>query len=357
MILVLHSGSSSIKYSLIDETGDAVRKGQVERLDDQRTTMRDLLAELKGQHVDAVGHRIVHGGTRYREPTLIDDAVVAALKDLIPLAPLHNPAGIAGIEAARGAFPDVPHVAVFDTAFHRTLPPEAYTYAIDRDLAARLGIRRYGFHGTSFEFVSRRTETLLGRTGLNMIILHLGNGASAAAIRDGQSVETSMGLAPVEGLVMGTRPGDLDPFIPVYLHQRAGLDTPAVDELIQHRSGLKGMTGSNDLRDVLAARADGDPAAALAFDVYCHRIRKYVGAYHAILGRLDAIVFTAGVGEHAAAVRAASLSGLDGWGISVDDIRNAADETIISPDGARVTVLVVPTDEERAIADHVRTFL
>lgn len=354
MILVLNSGSSSIKYRLVD-LADRSRDtgGVVERVADQDATMRALLAEVTAP-VEAVGHRIVHGGIKYREPTLVDDAVVAGLKELVHLAPLHNPAGIAGIEAARKAFPDVPHVAVFDTAFHGTLPPEAYTYAIDKATAQKHGVRRYGFHGTSYEYVSARAAELLGRDDANLVILHLGNGASAAAVRAGRSVETSMGMAPLEGLVMGTRGGDLDPFIPVYLQQRANLSTDELDDLLEHRAGLKGLTGSNDMRDVLARRATGDADAGLAFDVYCHRIRKYVGAYHAVLGRLDAVVFTAGVGEHVPEVRAESLKGLETWGIVVDPARNARDDTDISTDDARVRVLVIPTDEEYMIATHVR---
>ena len=357
MILVLNSGSSSVKYRLVD-LSDSRRDtgGLVERVEDQDAAMRTILDELTGR-VDAVGHRIVHGGTRYREPTLLDDAVVATLKELIPLAPLHNPAGIAGIEAARKAFPDVPHVAVFDTAFHATLPPAAYTYAIDRATARDHEVRRYGFHGTSYEYVSARTARLLGRDDLNLVILHLGNGASAAAVSAGRSVETSMGMTPLEGLVMGTRCGDLDASVPLYLQQRAGLSADQVADLLEHHGGLRGLAGSQDMRDVLARRAAGDPDARLALDVYCHRIRKYVGAYHAVLGRLDAVVFTAGVGEHVPAIRAESLKGLEGWGITLDPSRNAAGATVISTDDARVKVLVVPTDEEHMIATHVHALI
>jgi acetate kinase len=250
----------------------------------------------------------------------------------------------------------VPHVAVFDTAFHADLPAAAATYALDTQVAARHDIRRYGFHGISHEYVAGRAAALLGRplAELNLVVLHLGNGASACAVRGGRSVETSMGFTPLEGLVMGTRSGDLDPAVPGFL-QRAGMAADEVDGLLQHRSGLAGLCGVNDMRSVLARRADGDGAAALAFDVYCHRIRKYVGAYHAVLGRLDAVVFTAGVGEHAAPVRAECLAGLDAWGIAVSASRNAAGsgERLISPDGARVAVCVVPTDEELAIARAV----
>jgi acetate kinase len=369
MILVLNCGSSSLKYALVS-TNDVVRRGLVEQIGepggptDHAAALRSVADELAlhDRGLRAVGHRVVHGGTRFREPALIDEDVLAGIRDLVPLAPLHNPANLTGIEAARAQRPDLPHVAVFDTAFHATLPEAAATYAIDAWIAARFGIRRYGFHGTSHRYVAARTAQLLGRppADLNLIVLHLGNGASATAVAGGRSVDTSMGLSPLEGLVMGTRCGDLDPAIPAHLHRVAGLSIEDVDDLLWHRSGLAGLCGENDVRTVLARRASGEHAATLAFDVYCHRIRKYVGAYHAVLGRLDAIAFSAGVGEHAGPVRAASLAGLDHWGIVVDPERNAAGDghaRIISPDGATVTVCVVPTDEEAAIAGEVAALL
>ena len=304
---------------------------------------------------------MVHGGRRFTAPVVVDDEVVAAIDGLAALAPLHNPANLAGIRAARALLPDVPQVAVFDTGFHASLPPAARTYAIDRDLADRLDIRRYGFHGTSHRYVAHLTAALLGRPveELNLITLHLGNGASAAAIAGGRSVETSMGLSPLEGLVMGSRPGDLDPGVLLHVQREGGLDPQRLDDLLERHSGLVGLCGDRDMRDVLSRRDAGDPAATLAFDVYCHRLRKYVGAYHAVLGRLDAITFTAGVGEHASAVRAASLDGLGGWGIEVDPARNTAGTgpRLISPDHARVAVCVVPTDEEVAIALEVAAML
>ncbi|UWP84865.1 acetate kinase [Dactylosporangium fulvum] len=365
MILVLNSGSSSVKYRVLDLADPAAGdRGIVERIGepggvpDHTAALEQVLDRIDRAAVDAVGHRVVHGGDRFQAPTLIDDDVVKALNDLVPLAPLHNPGGITGIEAARAKLPDVPHVAVFDTAFHATLPAAAATYAIDRELAARHGIRRYGFHGTSCAFVAGRAAGLLGRdvTELHQIVLHLGNGASVTAVAGGRSVETSMGLTPLEGLVMGTRSGDLDPAIPGFLHRVAGLDFAGVDEVLLRRGGLLGLAGVNDMRALLERRAAGDEAAGLAFDVYCHRIKKYVGAYHAVLGRLDAIVFTAGVGEHAAPVRAAVLDGLGMWGIAVDPARNdspARDARLISPDGAPVAVCVVPTDEELSIAEQI----
>ncbi|MEV6926092.1 acetate kinase [Dactylosporangium sp. NPDC051485] len=361
MILVLNSGSSSVKYRVVDLADPAAgQRGLIERIGepggvpDHKAALDRVLDGLGDAPIEAVGHRIVHGGARFERPALINDEVLGALRELVPLAPLHNPGGIIGIEAAREKLPDVPHVAVFDTAFHATIPPAAATYAIDRELASKYDIRRFGFHGTSCGYVAGRAAALLERepAELNLIVLHLGNGASATAVRGGRSVDTSMGLTPLEGLVMGTRSGDLDPAIGSYLNRVAGMDFAAVDDALQRHAGLLGLAGVNDMRSVLERRAAGDEAAALAFDVYCHRIRKYVGAYHAVLGRLDAIVFTAGVGEHAPAVRAAALEGLDGWGIVVDEARNAANARIISPDGAKVAVCVVPTDEEYAIAEQ-----
>ncbi|HEV3172430.1 MAG TPA: acetate kinase, partial [Actinocrinis sp.] len=294
---------------------------------------------------------------RFTDPVVIDDAVLAAISDLAPLAPLHIPANVEAIRVARHAFPDVPHVAVFDTAFHRTLPPHALTYAVPREWRERHGVRRYGFHGISYQYVARQAARFLGRApaDVNLIILHLGNGASVCAVEGGRSVETSMGLTPLEGLVMGSRSGDVDPALPAYMQRVAGLDGAAVDAALNQESGLLGLAGSNDLRDVREAVERGDSHARLAIDVYCHRIRKYVGAYYAVLGRVDAVVFTAGVGEHDARVRELALTGLDRLGVAVDPERNtaaASGSRSVSPDGAEVPVLVVPTDEELEIADQ-----
>jgi acetate kinase len=356
-VLVLNSGSSTLKYAVIDpDRPSAARRGVVGPAD-----LSAVLNQVDRSNLRAVGHRIVHGGPRFTRPTLVDDAVLQAIRDLVPLAPLHNPAGIAGIEAAREALPDLPQVAVFDTAFHYTLPDPAAMYAIDRELAQRWQIRRYGFHGTSVRYVAERTAALLNRPlrELNTIVLHLGNGASATAVEGGISVDTSMGFTPLPGLVMGTRGGDVDPGLLLYLHRQLGLSVDELDELLNLHSGLSGLCGDADMRAVSQRRAAGDQVARLAFDVYCHRIRSYVGAYHAILGRLDAIAFTAGVGENSAEVRANSLIGLDGWGIVVDPARNAAGsgERVISPPGTTVTVCVVPTDEELAIARDVVSLL
>ncbi|QLQ37629.1 acetate/propionate family kinase [Micromonospora robiginosa] len=365
-ILVLNTGSSSVKYRLYDGD-DVLDKGTVERIGepgggpaDHESAVREIIDRLDLTGLAGVGHRVVHGGRRFSAPVLIDDAVVTAIEELVPLAPLHNPANLAGIRVAREALPDTPQVAVFDTAFHHTLPEAAATYAIDRATAERYDVRRYGFHGTSHAYVSRRAAELLDRpyAELNTITLHLGNGASACAVRGGRSVATSMGMSPLEGLVMGTRSGDLDPTVIFHLRREGGMSVDEIDDLLNHRSGLLGLTGVNDMREVLARRDSGDPAAALAFDVYCRRITGYVGAYYALLGRVDAVAFTAGVGEHAAAVRAASLAGLDRLGIAVDPARNeGTGDRVVSPDGAEVTVLVIGTDEEREIARETRDVL
>jgi len=285
--------------------------------------------------------------------------VVATVESLVPLAPLHNPAALTGIAVARKLLPEVPQFAVFDTAFHSTIPPEGITYAIDADLAQRWGIRRYGMHGTSHAYVSRQTAALLGRRPeeANVITLHLGNGASACAVEAGRSVATSMGMSPQEGLVMGTRSGDIDPTVIFHLHRVAGLPIEEIENSLTRYAGLRGLTGDNDMRAVERRVAEGDPAATLAFAVYCRRIKEYVGSYQAILGRVDAITFTAGVGEKSPEVRAASLAGLSPLGIEVEAARNEANDRIISPAGARIAVCVVPTDEELEIATQSRAAL
>jgi acetate kinase len=358
-ILVLNCGSSSLKYRLYAGT-ETVAKGVVERIGerdgdpaDHESALRGVLDPLDLGGLTAVGHRVVHGGLRFAEPTLITDQVCAAIADLVPLAPLHNPANLTGITVARRLLPEVPQVAVFDTAFHRTLPESTATYAIDLRTAREHDIRRYGFHGTSHAYVSRRTAELLGRPyeEINTISLHLGNGASACAVERGRSVATSMGMSPLEGLVMGTRSGDLDPTVIFHLRRTGGMAVDEIDDLLNHRSGLLGLCGANDMREVLHRRDAGDADATLAFEVYCQRIRFYVGGYYALLGRVDAVTFTAGVGEHAAPVRAAALAGLEGLGISVDSGCNNGDgDRVISPAAAPAAVCVVATDEEREIA-------
>ena len=359
-VFVVNCGSSSLKYRLVDTgTGAEVGAGLIERVTDHAEALAAALEHVVGERIECVAHRVVHGGERFTAPVVIDDAILGELRELAVLAPLHNPINVLGIEVARRALPELPHVAVFDTAFHTTLPPRAYTYAVPREWAREHGVRRYGFHGTSNAYVSRAAAALLGRdvTTTNLIVLHLGNGASATAIAGGRSVDTSMGLTPLEGLVMGTRSGDVDPALVLHLRRSAGLGVEEVDDLLNGGSGLLGLAGASDMREVHRRIAAGDADAALALDVYCYRIRKYVGAYGAALGHVDAIVFTAGVGEHDPTVRAQALAGLERFGVSVDPRRNEANASFISPPGAETAVLVVPTDEELEIASQAAGIL
>ena len=367
-VLVLNSGSSSVKYQLIDMADGSRRaSGMVERIGEGDVpdhaaaldSVADRLAAdglgLDSPELAAIGHRVVHGGTRFTAPTLITDEMVQAVRELIPLAPLHNPGNITGIEVTRKLRPDLPQVAVFDTAFHATMPESAARYAIDTATADRWSVRRYGFHGTSHQYVSRRVAQLLGKSpeSVNVIVLHLGNGASASAVAGGVCVDTSMGLTPLEGLVMGTRSGDLDPAILLHLHRVGGLSVDEIDDLLNRRSGLVGLCGDNDMREIDRRIAVGDRQARLAFDIYVHRLRKYIGAYYAVLGRVDAVVFTAGVGENAVSVRVAALTGLEPLGIELDRTLNAArshEPRLVSGADSRVAVAVVPTDEELEIA-------
>jgi acetate kinase len=368
-VLVLNAGSSSLKYQLVvPETAEVQAKGIVERIGEPGSPVADHAAAMEAMARDladagidldtvgvrAVGHRVVHGGPEFTDPTVIDDKVLEEIKDLIPLAPLHNPGAVSGIEAARAEF-DVPHVAIFDTAFFSTLPAAAATYAIPSDLAQQYRIKRYGFHGTSHQYVSRAAARLVGRDldQLNQIVLHLGNGCSASAIRGGVAIETSMGLTPLQGLVMGTRSGDVDPGLHTFLHNELGMTIAEIDTLLNKQSGLKGLAGVNDFRELEQRRASGNEEAQLAFEVYVHRLKHYLGAYLALLGRLDVLSFTAGVGENAPTVRAAVADGLDGLGFQVDPELNdmrSKDARVISSDGAPVTIAVVPTNEELAIA-------
>ena len=363
-IFVVNSGSSSIKYQVIDsETEKVTLSGLIERIGekgslvpDHQAGMRQVLDRLGSDHsIAAVGHRVVHGGSTFDRATLITPEVQSQIDDLSALAPLHNPANLLGISAAIAALPGVPQVAVFDTAFHQTLPAAAYTYAIDAELAARHNVRRYGFHGTSHKFVSEQAALFLNRPlkSLKTIVLHLGNGASVAAIDGGVSIETSMGMTPLEGLVMGTRSGDVDPAVLIHLHRQAGLGFDDLDILLNRQSGLLGLTGNGDMRDVQAAATRGDARAEAALAVYRHRVRRYIGAYIAHLGGLDALVFTAGVGENNALLRRRTLAGLEFLGIEVDPDRNelaSRSARYISPMGAAVAVLVIPTNEELEIA-------
>ncbi|MFF3269640.1 acetate kinase [Streptomyces chrestomyceticus] len=387
-VLVLNSGSSSVKYQLLDmQDGSRLAVGLVERIGEETSRLShtplatggdkreregriadheealqavadELAADglgLDSPELAAIGHRVVHGGLKFTAPTVVDDAVLKEIERLVPVAPLHNPANITGIRTAQALRPDLPQVAVFDTAFHTSMPEHAARYAIDVETADAHRIRRYGFHGTSHAYVSRKTAELLGKApeDVNVIVLHLGNGASASAVAGGRCVDTSMGLTPLEGLVMGTRSGDIDPAVVFHLKRVAGMDADEVDELLNKKSGLVGLCGDNDMREIRRRIDEGDQRAALAFDIYIHRLKKYIGAYSAVLGRVDAVAFTAGVGENSAPVREAAVKGLEELGLAVDaDLNSVRSDAarLISPEYARVAVAVVPTDEELEIA-------
>jgi acetate kinase len=383
-VLVLNTGSSSLKYQLLHaKTEEWVAKGLVERiaedgsrllhevrdgqtvevvenLPDHAAALELVLATFAAVGPDlsglvAVGHRVVHGGPDYREPVIIDAQVEQAVEDLVPLAPLHNPAAVLGMRELRRLMPEVPHVAVFDTAFHATMPAAAYTYAIPSVLATEHRIRKYGFHGTSYRYVTRKAAEFLGVEvdDVNLIICHLGNGASMAAVQGGRSVDTTMGLTPLQGLVMGTRSGDIDPAVVMHLVRVAGMDLDDVDLALNKESGLKGLAGNQDMREVRRFAEEGDVAARRALDVYAHRIRSYVGAYFATVPDLHALVFTAGIGEHDADLRREVCEPLSHLGVEIDDELNRAPGGAIraidlGESGMRV--LIIPTNEEAEIA-------
>jgi len=391
-VIVVNSGSSSIKYESFDVSPfTASAKGLLERIgtSDSRLKHRWLtpsgrweeMAETRAiaghregfslvlevssrarggttpEAVLGVGHRVVHGGERFKEPAIVDDRTLEEIRQLIPLAPLHNPANLTGIEVMRELLPDVPQVAVFDTAFHQTMQPRAFLYALPYAFYRSHGVRRYGFHGTSHHYVAREAAQHLGRplTTLNLITLHLGNGASATAIERGKSMDTSMGLTPLEGLIMGTRCGDLDPAVPFYLAGKTGRPYDEIEGVLNRESGLKGICGVNDMREIQSRAFGKDEQAELALEMFCYRVKKYIGAYCAALGTVDAIVFTGGIGENSALVRSRSCEGLSGLGISLDERSNhevAGGITEIQAGESRVKILVVPTDEEREIAQQ-----
>ncbi|MCV7428992.1 acetate kinase [Mycobacterium montefiorense] len=369
-VLVINSGSSSLKFQLVKpDSGDALAGGVIGEISepsgraaDHEEALRLAFQQLAEDGIDlrsggllAVGHRVVHGGEAFYRPTLLDDERIADLEKLSALAPLHNPPAVQGIKVARKLLPDVAHVAVFDTAFFHNLPAAAATYAMNRELAQRYQIRRYGFHGTSHRYVSEQAAAFLGRSldSLNQIVLHLGNGASASAIGAGRPVDTSMGLTPLEGLVMGTRSGDIDPGVISYLWRTANMDVDAIESMLNNQSGVWGLAGERDFRRLRSMIESGDSSAQLAYDVFIHRLRKYIGAYLAVLRHTDVISFTAGVGENDAAVRRDALAGLEQLGVVLDESRNLAGgkgAQRISADDSTITVLVVPTNEELAIA-------
>jgi acetate kinase len=399
IILVINSGSSSIKYKLFEVAHRRVMaSGLAEKIGESNSILTHVYTTAAGEEkkhleesritdhhqglqrivdllmdpqtgvignrseITAIGHRVVHGGDSFEATTLIDDRVIADIEACIPLAPLHNPANLMGIQVARKIFPDAVQAAVFDTAFHQSLPVEAYLYAIPFEFYEKYKIRRYGFHGTSHAFVAEEAAAFLKRSlaEINLITLHLGNGASMAAIKGGRSVDTTMGLTPLAGLVMGTRSGDLDPSILRFLADHEGLTPKAVDELLNKESGLLGLCGDNDMRQVIQKMEAGDRRSEIALAVYAYRIKHYIGAYVACLGRVDALVFTAGIGENAPVVRERSCQGLQALGIEIDSQRNrerADERREISAADSRVKILVVPTNEELRIAQETRGLL
>lgn len=369
VVAVLNAGSSSLKYELVAAGGEVLAAGLVERVgaggcsNHQEATAQafdDLSARVPDwqERTVAVGHRLVHGGATLWQPTRIDGRVLSELEAEIPLAPLHTPAALQVIRAALQILGGVPHIAVFDTGFHHDLPAVARTYALPPEVRERFAIRRYGFHGISVEYVTERLARLAPGSR-RAIVCHLGAGASITAVCDGKSRDTSMGFTPLEGLPMATRSGDLDPSIPLFLQSQGGWSTAEVSHLLEHDAGLKGVGGgSGDFREIEARAGQGDERARLAFDLFAYRIRKYVGAYWAALEGLDALVFTAGIGEHSATLRAAVVEPLGALGLNLDPRANAAGaaERRISPPEAQIGIWVIPTDESAVIARHARAF-
>ena len=365
-VLVINCGSSSLKYKLIETDGrTTLLGGTIERIGADKThtdAVRDVLSSLQGHEIEAVGHRVVHGGELFSDAVLVDDAVLAAVELCVPLAPLHNPVNLEGLRACLSALPSIPQIAVFDTAFHHTLPRRARTYAIDQQLAAAHEIRRYGFHGSSHAFVCREAASYLETplANLRLISCHLGNGASVCAVEHGHSVETSMGMTPLEGLVMGTRSGDIDAGVLIHLLRQTDLDADGLDRLLNKDSGLKGLSGhSNDLRDLEERAAAGDDGARLAIAVFAHRVRKYIGAYGATMGGFDGVILTAGVGENAVAMRRRILQRFEYLGLVLDEERNADARVSeerrvaeISGPLSRVKAFVIATDEQLMIAEE-----
>ena len=389
-ILVINSGSSSIKYSLFEMSDLSVlASGMIERIGESssqhgfqhldttgkqhKTNIEQVIHDhLQGivniidtllsssvishlSDLSGIGHRVVHGGELFQQPTLIDDSVQKGIRKMIPLAPLHNPANLTGIEITLQKAANIPQVAVFDTAFHQTIPAHAFHYALPKALYEQDQVRRYGFHGTSHFYVAKQAAKFLNKPlrSLNLIILHLGNGASATAVKQGQSVDTSMGMTPLEGLIMGTRSGDIDPAIPFYLNRNKAMPNEAIESLLNKQSGLKGICGENDMRTVQQMADSGDQDAQLALDMYCYRIKKYIGAYFAVLGNVDALIFTGGIGENSVYIREKSCTDLNCFGLELDIEKNkqGLNETLnISKPKSPVAILAIATNEELEIA-------
>lgn len=393
-VLVLNCGSSSLKYQLIDMSNESVLcKGLVERIGIDGSVLKHEKDGLDGKHVvevemkdhkdaikhvleavahpevgavkemseiEAVGHRIVHGGEKFASSALLTDEVIEAINECVELAPLHNPANLMGVEACKAILPDVPQVGVFDTAFHQSMPKKAFIYGLPHELYTKYGVRRYGFHGTSHLYVSQKAAEMLGKPveELKIVTCHLGNGASLTAVDGGKSVDTSMGLTPLEGLIMGTRCGDIDPAIVPFVMKKEGLDADGIDKLMNKQSGVYGMTGiSSDFRDIEDAANNGNEKAQVALDAYCHKVKKYIGSYVAAMNGVDAIVFTAGLGENGISMREMICKDMDFFGIKLDAEKNnvRGKERVISTDDSKVKVLLIPTNEELMIArDTVR---
>lgn len=392
-VLVLNAGSSSIKYQIFNmdtevvlttglleqigestsrlkykwlengngEMQEAVQEGRVANHNEGLKLILDLtlkLGVIKDLHeLSGIGHRVVHGGEAFWKPTLINDKVAEVIREMIALAPLHNPANLMGIEVSRQLCPSVPQVAVFDTAFHQTMPPVAYHYALPYEYYKNLKVRRYGFHGTSHRYVSKQCAKYLKKplAECNFITIHIGNGGSMTAIRGGKSVDTTMGMTPLEGLVMGTRSGDIDPAIPFYLARTLGKPFDEIETILNKQSGLKGISGANDMREIERLAAGGNMNAKLAIDMFCYRIKKYIGAYYAVLGTVDAIIFTGGIGENAVETREQICSGLEALGIVMDAAKNSAPSRAmreVSAATSRVKIMVIPTNEELEIAEQ-----
>lgn len=387
-VLVINCGSSSLKYQLINMEGESVLAiGLVERIGiegsvlkheiagkdkivietpmpDHKVALENVMAALVSpehgaiknmEEISAVGHRVVHAGEKFASSVVINADVIKALEETIELAPLHNPPNLVGIQACQELLPNVPMVAVFDTAFHQTMPPSSYIYALPYEYYTEYGVRRYGFHGTSHKYVSQRAAELLGKNiaDLKIITCHLGNGASVAAVENGKVVDTSMGFTPLEGLIMGTRSGDMDPAIVTFLMGKLNANVAQVNDIINKKSGVLGISGvSSDFRDIEKAAEQGNDRAKLALDTYYKRVKKYIGAYMAEMGGVDAIVFTAGLGENSIEARKEICSNLEGLGIEIDDERNnvRGKDTLVSTDRSRVAVFCIPTNEELVIA-------
>ncbi len=389
-ILVLNSGSSSIKFQLFEmDENRSLASGLIEQIGENDSyakiefegkkiekiepikdhnsglkLMNMLLIEsfsIKSlDELGAIGHRVVHGGEKFSKPVIVNEEVLDEIEKLIPLAPLHNPANLDGIKVTMKQSPKVPQIAVFDTAFHATIPSYAYMYALPYENYEKDGVRRYGFHGTSHHYVTKEASKYLGKDNLNIITLHLGNGASMAAVKDGKCVDTTMGLTPLEGLIMGTRSGDLDPAILFYLARKNGLDIEDLDKLLNKKSGLKGICGSNDMREVEQMAENGDSKAQLALDMFAYRIKKYIGSYNAVVGKLDCIIFTGGIGENDIDTRERCCENLENLGIELDLVKNnqrAKGILDISTKNSRVKVLIIPTNEELEIAIQAYSLL